>query len=331
MNLGIIKHPNDTAGFLGDLLTEWQPHYAIEKFAPRFTKSPLMQERLNRRLLRRDFTQFVERQDVLFFEWASEYLAQVSHMPKTRPIVARLHRFEMFKWVDRINWHNVDRLILVSSAMQQKFIARFPEHAHITTVIFEAVSMATFTRFEKPFAEDIGILCHLTPRKRVYELVLSFCELKKFRPNAHLHIGGGEHVAHGDYYDALHSLVAKLGLQDSVTFYGHVTNAQQWYRNIDVFVANAYSEGLQVSPMEAMASGTYCLAHAWDGAEELLPQSHIYCTSEQLQQRLTHYFELDDAARRAAHSQLHQHATKNFDVLKTAPQFRTIFDEFGRV
>ena len=78
---------------------------------------------------------------MVFFEWASGLLASASHMAKTCGIVTRLHRYEMYRWADRINWDAVDRLILVSQAKLREFSAAFPQHVHKAVVIPEAVSV----------------------------------------------------------------------------------------------------------------------------------------------------------------------------------------------
>jgi glycosyltransferase involved in cell wall biosynthesis len=58
---------------------------------------------------------------------------------------------------------------------------------------------------------------------------------------------------------------------------------------VDIFISNSYSEGLQVSPMEAIASGCYCLLHEWDGADELLPAENLYLTDQELVEKIIHY------------------------------------------
>ena len=233
----------------------------------------------------------------MFFEWASGLLAAASHMPKACGIVTRLHRYELYQWASRVNWDAVDRLILVSQAKLREFGALYPEHVHKVVVIPEAVSVARFAPSAKPFNGDIGILCHIKPRKRVYELVLAFHELLTRRPGFHLHIGGGRAPGFDEYDEAVSQLVDRLGLRDKVTFYGHVDRPESWYRLIDVFVSNGYSEGLQVSPMEAMASGRYCLAHRWDGAEELLPASNLFVTNGELVERLLRYADMSASER----------------------------------
>jgi glycosyltransferase involved in cell wall biosynthesis len=184
-----------------------------------------------------------------------------------------------------------------------------------------------FKPVKKDFHGDIGILCHLTPRKRVYELILAFYELVQLQDGFHLHIGGGTRPRFLDYDEALHQLVKQLGLQEKVTFYGNVTNPESWYQKVDIFVSNSYSEGLQVSPIEAIASGCYCLSHWWDGADELLPKENLYHTNSQFIQHILGYSALPDNEKKHRKELARCFVNENFDVEKVKIQIRQVIEE----
>ena len=169
----------------------------------------------------------------------------------------------------------------------------------------------------KSFNGDIGILCHLTPRKRVYELILVFYELLQQKKDLHLHIGGGMDPAFEDYFYALKSVVVDLGIQEKVTFYGNVDDTCNWYHKIDIFISNSYSEGLQVAPMEAMASGCYCLSHHWRGADELLPQEYLYFTDSELKKKILRYVDMDEFEKNDQKKYMRSIAEDRFDIAQT--------------
>jgi glycosyltransferase involved in cell wall biosynthesis len=327
MRLGVFIE--ETWDFFHEVYADFGQHHSTTLYKrPEPVRLPVFTERVNRHRFRSDLSDFIRRQDVLFFEWASELLAVASQMPKTAGIVTRLHRYEMYEWAERINWDAVDRVILVSDAKLRTFTETFPSHAHKAVVIPEAVSVTRFQPGDrKPFGGDIGILCHLKPRKRVYDLVLTFAELLEEGHQFHLHIGGGLAPGSEDYYEALHGLVGRLGLQDKVTFYGHQSKPEQWYPLIDVFVSNSFSEGLQVSPMEAMASGCHCVSHRWAGAEELLPDSHLYDTNAQLKRLLVDHARLPDAERAALRTRMRNMVTERFNVDVTKAQIRGVVED----
>ncbi len=327
MKLGIaIK---DTWSFFTEIYEDLKQRHETSLFKPRQIKAPVISRRVNDFLFRRDLQTFLRTNDVVFFEWGSDFLAAASQLPRTCGIVTRIHRYELYTWADRINWDVVDKVILVSRAKQREFNARFPAHAAKTEVIYEAVSLDQFHPGPRKFGADIGTLCHLVPRKRVYELILAFSELSRHEPGARLHIGGGPKPKFRDYYAALHSLVRELGIQDKVVFYGNVADPAAWYRNIDIFVSNSYSEGLQVASIEAMASGCMVFSHRWEGADELLPDDCLYYTDSELVQRIRDYCASAEPERQRRRDILQLAARQRFSVDVTKAQIRRVIDEVG--
>ncbi len=319
----------ETWAFFNEVYDEINQHHQVSQFQTHKIESPFFQERINRAIFRRDMQTFLKSNDVAFFEWSSDLLASATRFPKTCGIITRLHRYEMYQWVEKIHWEKVDKIILVSQAKQREFNRRFPLFADRTVVIPESISLGKFSPAEKPFTKDIGILCHLTPRKRVYELILAFTQSGLEWEGYRLHIGGGKHPRFGDYYEAMQRLVERLGLQEKVIFYGNVEDPAAWYRNIDIFISNSYSEGLQVSPMEAIASGCYCLSHEWDGADELLGPEALYTTDNELAEHIRAYANMEEKERKIARYKQRERVTQNFNSTKIKVQIRELVEQVG--
>lgn len=320
----------ETWAFFHEIYADLGEHHQTALYKRPSLRLPVLNGSLSGYLFRKSLDGFLHQNDVVFFEWASGLLAAASHLPKTCGIVTRLHRYEMYQWANRVNWDAVDRLIVVSQAKLDEFAALFPGQAHKAVVIPEAVSVTRFKPSGKRYGGDIGILCHMKPRKRVYELVLAFYELVKQRPDFHLHLGGGRAAGSEDYYDAVVQLVERLGLRDKVTFYGRIAKPEEWYPKIDVFVSNGYSEGLQVSPMEAMASGCYCVSHRWDGADELLPTANLYDTNTELNQLLLRFAAMTDAEKDEIKGQMRSMVCERFNVDVTKVQIRKLVEQAAR-
>jgi glycosyltransferase involved in cell wall biosynthesis len=315
MRLGVAIE--ETWEFFREIYDDLNAYHEVDLFKRRQNRLPFLRERTNRAIFRRDLEAFMHKNDLVFFEWASELLVHASRLPKSCRIVTRLHRYELYQWADQINWEAVDRIILVSKAKHNEFIRKFPAQASKIIVIPEAISLGRFQFMPKPFNGDIGILCNLSPRKRVYELVLAFSELTRGRDDFHLHIGGGKHTRYPEYNEIVQQLVERLGLNDKVTFYGRVTDPQDWYHKIDIFISNSYSEGLQVSPMEAMASGCYCLSHRWDGADELLPDECLFYTDGEMLDKILEYAGAGEEERISRIGKLRLMVSQNFNVDQT--------------
>ncbi|HET7010121.1 MAG TPA: glycosyltransferase family 4 protein [Anaerolineales bacterium] len=325
MKLGIVNE--ETWAFFTEVHAELSAHHATRLFEPRQPRLPVFRERTSRFLAEQDLQTFLRQNDVVFFEWASERLAQATRLSKQCGIVTRLHRYELYQWADDIRWGAVDRLILVSEAKRREFAARFPDQAAKIVVIPEAISLKKFQPAGRPFGKALGILCHLSPRKRVYELILAFDELRRRRPGFHLHIGGGPHPRFPEYPQALRALVDRLGLSDNVTFHGKVARPEEWYPSMDIFISNSYSEGLQVAPMEAIASGCYALSHAWDGADELLPSEDIFFGERDFITKVLAYADLDGPARVEKRSRQLAIVQARFDVDRTKVRIREVVED----
>lgn len=325
MKLGVAIE--ETWDFFNEVYANFTTCYDTRLFARRSFHSGPFHTRINGVLLQNNMQRFLSANDVVFFEWASELLVLASHMPKRSALVTRLHRYELYQWADRINWDALDRIILVSEAKRREFLARFPDQAPKIAVIPVGVDMTKFEYQPRTYAGNIGILCHLSPRKRVYETILAFAEVAAQDPQLHLHIAGGAGPAFRDYEEALYYLVEQLHLQDRVTFYGNVKDTSNWYRKIDVFLSNSFSEGLQVAPMEAMAMGCYVLSHRWHGADELVPQANLYMTDGELTAKLLAYAALGDADKQNLAQAMREHAWTNFDVRDKLPQINQVVDE----
>lgn len=324
MKLGVAIE--DTWDFFHEIYAEFQAHHQVTLFQRRTTKLPMLNERINRHYFNKDIAALMAENEVVFFEWSSHLLAAASNMPKTCKIVTRMHRFEVNKWFQHINWDNVDLLIVVCQAKRREVLERYPQLEKKIKVVYEAADAARFTVPPKPYAGDIGILCHLTPRKRVYELILAFYDLVQVDPAFKLHVGGGRHVAHGDYDDALRDTVDRLGLKDKVTFYGHIDPIKDFYPNIDVFISNGYSEGLQVSAVEAMASGRYILSHFWPGADELLPEEYLYFTNGQLNEKLLNYHQTSDEYKAEQTVYMRERMLEKFNIDKNKVEIRQLVE-----
>lgn len=322
MRLGVVNP--ETWSFLKDLHGYLSSRYETTVFEPRQTGSPVFKERLGRRRLARDLEAFLQAHDVVFFEWASELLVKATHLPKRCAIVVRLHRYEMYTWAESVNWQAVDRVILVSEAKRREFARRFPEQAHKAHVVVPGISMREFDYVCKPFTGSIGTLCHVSPRKRPYEMILALAEVMHRRPGLRMSIAGDVEPAYRDYEEALHHLVARLGLQGRVTFEGPVTHPAAWYPNIDIFVSNSYSEGLQQAPIEAMATGCYTLSHEWAGAEELVPRECLYLTDAGLVEKVEAYCGLDADRREQTRRAMRASVVERFDDRRAFAQIDEI-------
>ena len=307
--------------------------YEVSVFQKKEYYFPLLYGRLNRWSYRQGMKNFLKFNDICFFEWASEHLMTASHLNSKKPIVTRLHSFELYDWAPKINWDAVDKIILVSEFIQKEFNMNYPTQSHKTIVINNGKSLDIF----KPptlrtFSHTIGMLGSIIPVKRVYEIILVLYDLVKIGLPITLRIAG-EPKANSDarYPIAINNLVKNLGLEKHVLFDGFIKDTQIWLQNIDIFISNSFWEGQQVALIEAMACGCYCLSHIWNGAEEMLPNENLFITNFELEQKIIDFYNLPDDEKIILGMNLRTLATKKYDITHTKNQIRQVISDIFQI
>ena len=306
-----------------DIADDLSSHYRTSVYRPRVHRWPILNERVNVWSRRSALRDMLRRNDVCFFEWASDLLMTASRLPRKAALVTRLHSFELYAWAPLVDWASVDRVILLSEAIRRIFADTYPAQASKAVVVSNGVSLERFRpEGRRAFAFTVGMLCGISPVKRVYEMILTHYQLRCLGHPVHLHVGGG--IPSGDerYGAAVHGLVRRLGLGESVTFHGPVADTPAWLRGIDMFVSNSYWEGQQVVLLEAMVSGCYCLSHGWLGVDEVLLVPNLYTTEDQLIGKIVEYAGMSEAERGRRQRELRDVACARFDLDDTKRRIR---------
>ncbi|NLG28075.1 MAG: glycosyltransferase family 4 protein, partial [Chloroflexi bacterium] len=277
MRVGLVIDGTDQ--FFRPIEAELRARHEVVRFKPSFVRLPLIGKRVNDWRLRRQLLSFTARNDVTFFEWATSLLAIATALPKRGRIAVRLHFHEIFETAANVDWSKVDALVLLTQYQREQLAPiladRVPVH-----LVRNGVNTDRFAPSERQFGYRIGMACSLLPRKRVYEAVLALSELRAAGYPYTLRIAGtgGDYWEAKAYHRALLDRVRELGLEEAVTFDGRVEDVAGWLADVDVFLSNSSSEGLQVALLEAMSAGCYCLSHCWCGVEEVLPPEQIFVT-----------------------------------------------------
>lgn len=329
-SLGILVGEKGNWTFFDHIYEDLRQHYETRVFRERSFSVPLLHGRLNRWSYLNQIRSVVRSSDIAFFEWASELLMEASDMKKHGPVVTRLHSYEIYHWAPHINWDYVDRIILVSKAMQKKFNTLYPAHAHKTTVVYNAKPLDQFKPVAREFGPRLGMLGSIHPRKRIYEIILLLDELRRDGLEAQLHIAGGKVTGPDmdEYFVAIQRLIAKLDLENHITFYDHVTETASWLQKIDVYLSNSYWEGHQVALVEAMASGCQCFGHFWDGIDECLPPENIYRNENELRMKILDYADRTATEQQRCRQKMRQIACDRFDERKQKERIREVLREF---
>jgi glycosyltransferase involved in cell wall biosynthesis len=329
MKLGIVY--DGQQNFLADLLADWKDHFSIEIYDFTPIEFPVVKGRINPVLHRLSLQSFMNRQDVVFFEWVGENLVLASQLPHKANLMARLHSWELFHHAKQVNWQAIDKIVLVSQAMEQKFHEMYPGNEEKTMVLPAGKSLTRFMPQSHEFSGKLAMMGNIVPIKRVYEIVLALAVLREADPRFTLHLAGKADDSFNNqrYYASVLSLVEKLGLREQVVFDGWVDPAR-WLPEMDIFVSNSYWEGQQNALIEAMAAGCYCLSHFWDGADEILPQENLFSSEVMLVEKILGYAAMPEKDKTLLQQRMRSIAAEKFDLKASLKQYRALIKSFGR-
>ncbi len=100
----------------------------------------------------------------------------------------------------------------------------------------------------------IGHIGRFMEQKNHIYLIDVFARVLQNIPDAKLILIGA-----GDLYENIKNRSIELGISNSVFFIGNVTNPQDYYQAMDVFILPSLFEGLPVVAIEAQAAGLKCI------------------------------------------------------------------------
>jgi glycosyltransferase involved in cell wall biosynthesis len=332
IKLGVLCFENWK--FLEDIYNELSKKYEVRSFGGYHPKSKLISdhERIkgfieNRLVNKNKIKEIMKWSDITFFEWASFFLEIGTHLPKKSKIVTRMHRWELFKFIERIKWEKIDKMILVNQGMRKWFLERLDFDVENIEVIYNAIN----TDIYRPIGERnepsyrLGMLGDVIPRKRVYEQIIAFKELLDVMPETKfvLSIGG---KMEGEYAEFVRNLIKRLKLTKRVILEGYIDDIVQWYNNIDIIISNSMHESAHLTLYEGGACGCYAISHWWDGVEEFLPKKRLYFTNTEFCERVQGFYELSTTRRMDIAKKSREHVVKTMALPIIVKQFQKVFD-----
>jgi len=111
----------------------------------------------------------------------------------------------------------------------------------------------------------IGTVCRLEPQKGLSYLLLAMKSILIKFPQTRLEI-----VGDGSLLGELQDLSKKLGISNSVFFFGKFAKVIPFYNRMDIFVLPSLYEGFGIVLLEAMAAGIPVVATNVDGIKEVI-------------------------------------------------------------
>ena len=167
--------------------------------------------------------------------------------------------------------HNPDHIIVVSNFIRNELIARFPQLAHKTSVVYHGCEHFTnFTGLKKTF-EGPYIVCigTIEARKNVLNLYHAFLIVKSKFPEIKLVFCGGA----GGYQseEIMREITSEKAIRNGVIYTGYVTDEQKssilHYALMAVYPS--FYEGFGFPIIEAMKAGVPVVTSSFGAMQEI--------------------------------------------------------------
>ena len=162
-------------------------------------------------------------------------------------------------------WSKTDSIIVISESIKE-WMSLLNSNLS-PEVIPYGINVQKKIEYESLNELRIGFLGRLNPNKGVEDLINVFMSMKNQNDpmliNSKLLIGG---VGSDSYERKLKHLVS----DEDVDFLGYVSDREEFFSSINLFVFTSYSEGLGLALLEAMSFGLVCIARNIDPMNKII-------------------------------------------------------------
>jgi glycosyltransferase involved in cell wall biosynthesis len=169
----------------------------------------------------------------------------------------------------------------------------------------------------------VGTVSRITPIKDQLTLIRSIPDVVQ-KNNVKFYIVGD--IQDDEYYDECLDLTKDLEIKEYVEFIGF-QESTKWYPRFDVFVLPSLSEGFPLVILEALSSGTPCVATKVGGVPEILDDRFLVdkWDSSDLASKISWLLEDSDLRKKIAYQGRYV-VEKRFSVEKMVSEYRRIYE-----
>jgi glycosyltransferase involved in cell wall biosynthesis len=230
----------------------------------------------------------IEWADIVWLEWANELTVEVTNrlnqLIEDKKVICRIHSYEVLGgYLGLIQWSAIDKAVFVAGHVLSIAQDLHPALAKQTDalVIHNGIDLEKFPFKKRSPGLNVAIVNLINHKKNPSMWIEIISRLVKINPNYTLKIAGKFQDIRYKIY--LENIIAKLGLEENVRFFGHVDNIPAWFDReaINYLLTTSLFESFGYSIGEAMAMGCRPLIHAFPGAESIWPQECTFrCVDE---------------------------------------------------
>ena len=241
--------------------------------------------------------ELMENSDIAWFEWCTDMVVKASKLPKVCKNIVRLHRFEAYtSWPKKVNWENIDVLILVGNThVKDALLAQVPDIESRTRIVTipNGVNLEKYYFTKRNAGKNIACVGYLNVRKNPMLILQCMQKLNYINPEYKLFFGGNFEDPMLEQY--LKHMVKALGLGDVVFFDGWQTDIVSWLADKQYIVSGSIGESQGMGILEGMAAGLKPVIHNFPGAEQIFGSKYLFNIAEQFcEQILSQEYDSDE-------------------------------------
>lgn len=222
--------------------------------------------------------------DICWFEWCDEVVMHASRLDiaKTKPIVCRLHRYEVFTdFPANVLWERVDALMIVADHLLDILRLTVPgieDRVQITTVK-NGVATDKIPFVARNVGFNLASVGYINMRKNPMMLLQIMEKLVRFDSKYKLYVAG-------KFQDPLlkiywEHMVIEMGLKDHVKFEGWQDDIVGWLADKQFLISTSMHESFGYSIAEAMSLGIKPVVHNFPYATRIWPEQILYNTVDE--------------------------------------------------
>ncbi len=222
--------------------------------------------------------------DICWFEWCDEVVMFASQLEIARhkPIVCRLHRYEVFTDLPaKVVWERIDALMMVSEHLLEILRMTVPgieDRVQITTV-HNGVAVDKIPFVHRGVGYNLACVGFLNMRKNPMMLLQIMEKLVRFDSKYKLYVAGKfQDPLIRIYWD---HMIREMGLTEHVKFEGWQENITAWLADKQFLMSTSMHESFGYSIAEAMAMGIKPVVHNFPFATRIWPQQILYNTIDE--------------------------------------------------
>lgn len=220
--------------------------------------------------------------DIAWFEGCGDIVSEASRVAKANKMIVRLSADDVYdRSPERVNWNNVDTLILIgNSFVKEALIEKINDIEKLTKLmtVGYGVDVDQFKFTYRNRGKKIACVSDLSAKKNPMFLLQCMQKLVYIDPDYRLYFAGEFEDKAVEHY-VMH-MVEKMNLSSVVFFDGRVNNVNTWLRDKHYIVSAGISESILPGVLEGMCCGLKPVVHNFPGADELLPIEVLFNLAE---------------------------------------------------